>query len=49
RYVNRSARFMNAYAKELTGSQVVWATKRYHSHHAFLNMIMVELEKARKA
>ncbi|TDL16724.1 hypothetical protein BD410DRAFT_816653 [Rickenella mellea] len=49
RYANRSARFMDAYAKGLSGSQAAWATKRYHGHRVLPNTIMEELEKAGKA
>ncbi|TDL26508.1 hypothetical protein BD410DRAFT_881969 [Rickenella mellea] len=49
RYANRSARFMDAYAKGLSSSQAAWATKKYHGHRVLPNTIMDELEKAGKA
>ncbi|KAF8511355.1 hypothetical protein JB92DRAFT_2725835 [Gautieria morchelliformis] len=45
---NRSARFIDAYQKGLTGSQAVWANRRYHGHHILPGTILEELEKAGK-
>ncbi|PVF90974.1 hypothetical protein CPB86DRAFT_878752 [Serendipita vermifera] len=40
RYWIRSLRFMDAYAKGLTGAQAVWANKRYHGHRTLPMDIM---------
>ncbi|KAF8150577.1 hypothetical protein B0H34DRAFT_801519 [Crassisporium funariophilum] len=32
RYVNHSARFINAYAQGLSGPEAAWANKKYHGH-----------------
>ena len=31
-YANRSARFINAYAKGLSRVEVAWANRKYHRH-----------------
>ncbi|KAF8517486.1 hypothetical protein JB92DRAFT_2809834 [Gautieria morchelliformis] len=48
RYANRSAGFIDAYQKGLTGSQAVWANRRYHGHRILPGTILEELEKAGK-
>ncbi|KZV67560.1 hypothetical protein PENSPDRAFT_611238 [Peniophora sp. CONT] len=32
RYSNRSARFIDAYAKGLDGAEAIWANRKYHGH-----------------
>ncbi|KIJ56048.1 hypothetical protein M422DRAFT_239241 [Sphaerobolus stellatus SS14] len=44
RYANRSAKFMDAYAKGLNGAQAAWAAKKYHGHRVFPENILQELE-----
>ncbi|KAG1789454.1 uncharacterized protein HD556DRAFT_1447068 [Suillus plorans] len=48
RYANRSARFMDAYTKGLTGPQAVWATRKYHGHRVVPNSILEALDTAGK-
>ncbi|KAG1784905.1 uncharacterized protein HD556DRAFT_1250664 [Suillus plorans] len=48
RYANRSARFMDAYTKGLTGPQAVWATRKYHRHRVVPNSILEALDTAGK-
>ncbi|KIJ33887.1 hypothetical protein M422DRAFT_182735 [Sphaerobolus stellatus SS14] len=49
RFASRSARFMDAYQRGLTGSQAAWANKKYHGHRVLPNSILEDLEKARIA
>ncbi|KIJ42644.1 hypothetical protein M422DRAFT_170720 [Sphaerobolus stellatus SS14] len=46
-FTNRSARFIDAYARGLTGAQASWANKRYHGHRVLPESIMngLEMEK----
>ncbi|KIJ37224.1 hypothetical protein M422DRAFT_178335 [Sphaerobolus stellatus SS14] len=46
RYSNRSARFIDAYQRGLSGSQAVWANRKYHGHRMLPEKIMDEIEKA---
>jgi hypothetical protein len=32
RFHNKALRFMDAYAKGLTGKEAAWAARRYHGH-----------------
>ena len=46
RYVNRSARFISAYAQGLSGSEVVWANRKYHGHRTLPAHIVQDIENA---
>ncbi|KIJ32940.1 hypothetical protein M422DRAFT_265122 [Sphaerobolus stellatus SS14] len=46
RYANRSAKFMDAYIKGLTGAQAAWAARKYGGHHVLPENIFKELEEA---
>ncbi|KIJ56333.1 hypothetical protein M422DRAFT_150897, partial [Sphaerobolus stellatus SS14] len=39
-YAKRSAKFMDAYIKGLTGAQTAWATRKYHGHWVLPKNIM---------
>lgn len=45
-FANRSARFIDAYTKGLSGAQAAWATRRYHGHRVLPNSIFKELSDA---
>lgn len=45
RFADRSARFMDAYRKGLTGSQAQWANRRYHGHRVLPTVILDDLRK----
>ncbi|KZV98420.1 hypothetical protein EXIGLDRAFT_606991 [Exidia glandulosa HHB12029] len=44
RFANRSARFMDAYRKGLSGPQAAWANRQYHGHRVLPERIMQEIE-----
>ncbi|KIJ31065.1 hypothetical protein M422DRAFT_186398 [Sphaerobolus stellatus SS14] len=44
RYANRSAKFMDAYAKGLNGAQAAWAARKYRGHPVLPENILQELE-----
>jgi hypothetical protein len=46
RYANRSARFIDAYSKGLTGADAVWANRKYHGHRILPASILAEVKKA---
>jgi hypothetical protein len=46
RYANRSARFMDAYLKGLTGTDAIWANRKYHGHRTLPASILAEVKKA---
>ncbi|KIJ30912.1 hypothetical protein M422DRAFT_186566, partial [Sphaerobolus stellatus SS14] len=46
RYANRSAKFMDAYIKGLTGTQAAWAARKYGGHRVLPENIFKELEEA---
>jgi hypothetical protein len=43
-YANRSARFISAYHAGLSGSQAMWANKKYHSHRSLPPDIIAEVK-----
>jgi len=46
RFATRSLRFMDAYRKNLNGTQAAWAAKKYRGHRLIPEQILQELEKA---
>ena len=46
RYANRSARYIDAYSKGLTGADVIWANQKYRRHHTLPANILSEIKKA---
>jgi len=46
RYANRSARYMDAYAKGLTGADAIWANRKYRGHRTLPANILSEIKKA---
>ncbi|KAF8584694.1 hypothetical protein K439DRAFT_1345446, partial [Ramaria rubella] len=46
RYANRSACFMDAYSKGLSGVQAVWANQKYHGHCVLPNNISAEFDSS---
>ncbi|KAI0266630.1 hypothetical protein BGY98DRAFT_1069572 [Russula aff. rugulosa BPL654] len=46
RYANRSARFISAYHSGLSGSQAVWANRKYHSHRILPPEIIAEVKRS---
>ncbi|KAI0280561.1 hypothetical protein BC826DRAFT_924333 [Russula brevipes] len=46
RYANRSARFISAYHAGLSGSQAVWANRKYHSHRTLPPEIIAEVRRS---
>ena len=44
RYANRSVRFMDGYAKGLTGANAVWASRKYWGHQVLPPNIMDEVK-----
>ncbi|KIJ53938.1 hypothetical protein M422DRAFT_154139, partial [Sphaerobolus stellatus SS14] len=45
-YANRSAKFMDAYIKGLTGAQAAWAARKYHGHRVLPKNIMKQFDEA---
>ncbi|KIJ50090.1 hypothetical protein M422DRAFT_245889 [Sphaerobolus stellatus SS14] len=45
RYANRSAKFMDAYIKGLTGAQAAWAAWEYRGHRVLPENILKEMEE----
>jgi hypothetical protein len=45
-YANRSARFISAYHAGLSGSQAVWANRKYHSHRTLPPEIIAEVKRS---
>jgi hypothetical protein len=45
RFANQSHRFIDAYARGLTGSQATWAAHKYQGHRVLPESIMNDLEK----
>ncbi|KAF8225733.1 hypothetical protein L208DRAFT_413992 [Tricholoma matsutake] len=43
RYANRSARFIDAYSKGLTGADAIWANQKYHGHRVLPASILAEV------
>ena len=43
-YANRSAHFISAYHARLSGSQAMWANKKYHSHRSLPLDIIAEVK-----
>ena len=48
RYANRSTHFMDAYRKGLTGTQAIWANRKYYGHRVLSENILAKLEAERK-
>lgn len=46
RFSTHSLRFMDAYAKGLTGSQAAWASRKYRGHRVIPESILEELKRA---
>ncbi|KAJ7150702.1 hypothetical protein C8R46DRAFT_914613, partial [Mycena filopes] len=46
RFANRSMRFMDAYAKGLTGPQAAWAARKYSGHRTVPERLMDDMEAA---
>ncbi|KIJ55782.1 hypothetical protein M422DRAFT_151476, partial [Sphaerobolus stellatus SS14] len=46
RYANRSARFIFAYSEGLTGTQAVWANKKFHGHRVLPPSMIAEIKKS---
>jgi hypothetical protein len=47
-YANRAARFIDGYAKGLTGADALWANKKYHGHRCLPGNILREVREALK-
>ncbi|KAI0286505.1 hypothetical protein BC826DRAFT_917758, partial [Russula brevipes] len=45
-YANQSARFISAYHAGLSGSQAVWANRKYHSHRTLPPEIIAEVRRS---
>jgi hypothetical protein len=45
-YANRSARFVSAYRAGLSGSQAIWANRKYHSHRTLPPEIVAEVKRS---
>ena len=45
-FANRSARFISAYDAGLTGSQAMWANRKYHSHRSLPPDIVAEVKRS---
>jgi hypothetical protein len=45
-YANQSARFISAYHSGLSGSQAVWANRKYHSHYILPLKIIAEVKRS---
>ncbi|KIJ28186.1 hypothetical protein M422DRAFT_270589 [Sphaerobolus stellatus SS14] len=45
-YANRSARFIFAYSEGLTGTQAVWANKKFHGHCILPPSMIAEIKKS---
>ena len=43
RFFTRALRFVDAYAKGLSGKQAAWATKKYRGHRVIPDTIFEEL------
>lgn len=46
RYANRSARYIDAYSKGLTGADAIWANRKYRGHRTLPANILSEIKKA---
>jgi len=46
RYANQAARFISAYGEGLSGTQAIWANKRYHGHHTLPPDMIAEIKKS---
>ncbi|KAJ7108368.1 hypothetical protein C8R43DRAFT_905423 [Mycena crocata] len=46
RFANRSMKFMDAYSKGLTGTQAVWAARKYSGHRVVPDSLMDDMEAA---
>ncbi|KAI0284112.1 hypothetical protein BC826DRAFT_920004, partial [Russula brevipes] len=46
RNANRLARFISAYHAGLSGSQAMWANKKYHSHRSLPPDIIAEVKRS---
>lgn len=47
-YANRSSRFISAYGQGLTGSESVWATRKYHGHRTLPPNIAAKVQAEMK-
>jgi hypothetical protein len=46
RYANRSARYIDAYLKGLTGADAIWVNRKYRGHRTLPANILSEIKKA---
>jgi hypothetical protein len=45
-YANWSAHFISAYQAGLSGSQAIWANRKYHSHRTLPPDIIAEVKRS---
>jgi len=46
RFANQSARFISVYGDGLTGAQVSWANRQYHSHHTLPLEMVAQIKQS---